>query len=165
MKTNEKTTAKTIRTPKGKMITPKQYLALVRMQTGRDRGTSCCEHGHFDCAGWQDGPCENEVAANAGLIEADEVPADEITERAVADEQRLHDYTAKDGKRYTGGLADEMRRRDAEADDKPKRAPKPRIKQNRWDNWYGYLGSKKVIAFFNSPEETMEEAAQRWLRE
>lgn len=42
---------------------------------------------------------------------------------------------------------------------------KARIRQNRWSNWYGYLGSKRVEAFGNSSTETAEQAANRWLRE
>lgn len=43
---------------------------------------------------------------------------------------------------------------------------KARIKQNAWGNWYGYLGTKKVIAFTNtSPGSGMEEEAQAWLKE
>jgi len=39
---------------------------------------------------------------------------------------------------------------------------KRRIKQNLWGNWYGYEGNKKVIAFSNSPFESMEQAAKVW---
>lgn len=39
---------------------------------------------------------------------------------------------------------------------------KRRIRQNRFDNWYGYLGSRRVRAFANTPEETAEQAATRW---
>jgi len=42
---------------------------------------------------------------------------------------------------------------------------KARIKQNAWGNWYGYLGTKKVASFANSPTETMEQQAQAWLKE
>jgi hypothetical protein len=42
---------------------------------------------------------------------------------------------------------------------------KPRIHQNVWGNWYGYIGRKRVIAFGNSKEETAEQAANRWLKE
>lgn len=40
---------------------------------------------------------------------------------------------------------------------------KRRIRQNRYDNWYGYLGTQRVRAFGNTPEETAEQQAQRWL--
>lgn len=40
---------------------------------------------------------------------------------------------------------------------------KPRIKKNRYDNWYGYLGTRKVISFFNSREATQEQQAHEWL--
>ncbi len=40
-----------------------------------------------------------------------------------------------------------------------------RIHQNKWDNWYGYLGNKKVIAFYNDPQGTQEDNAKRWLQE
>lgn len=42
---------------------------------------------------------------------------------------------------------------------------KPRIHKNVWDNWYGYLGRKRVISFCNSPTETQEQQAKRWLKE
>jgi len=38
-----------------------------------------------------------------------------------------------------------------------------RIRQNRYDNWYGYLGARRVRAFGNTPEETAEQQAARWL--
>lgn len=40
-----------------------------------------------------------------------------------------------------------------------------RIRQNVWDNWYGYAGRQRVIAFTNGPYETMKQAAERWLAE
>jgi hypothetical protein len=42
---------------------------------------------------------------------------------------------------------------------------KRRIRQNRYDNWYGYEGSKRVIAFFNDSQGTQEEHARDWLNE
>lgn len=42
---------------------------------------------------------------------------------------------------------------------------KARIRQNRFGNWYGYLGTRRVAAFGNSTTETAEQAAARWLRE
>lgn len=40
--------------------------------------------------------------------------------------------------------------------------PKVKIHLNVWGNWYGYLGNKKVIAFSNHPEYSMEQAAIEW---
>jgi len=40
---------------------------------------------------------------------------------------------------------------------------KARIRQNAWDNWYGYLGRKRVMEFVNSSTETQEQQAKRWL--
>ena len=40
---------------------------------------------------------------------------------------------------------------------------KATIRQNAWDNWYGYLGGKKVIAFGNAKGQTAERAANEWL--
>jgi hypothetical protein len=37
------------------------------------------------------------------------------------------------------------------------------IKQNAWDNWYGYMGRKKVRMFTNTAIETQEDEANRWL--
>ena len=45
------------------------------------------------------------------------------------------------------------------------RKPKARIHQNVWGNWYGYLGTRRVIAFGNGPEATAEQAANAWLQE
>ena len=39
---------------------------------------------------------------------------------------------------------------------------KRRIKQNVWGNWYGYEGSKRVKAFCETPEYSMEQNAERW---
>ena len=39
---------------------------------------------------------------------------------------------------------------------------KRRIKQNAWGNWYGYEGSKRVNAFAETPEYSMEQNAERW---
>lgn len=41
---------------------------------------------------------------------------------------------------------------------------KPSIKETAWGNWYGYLGTKKVEMFFDSLEESQEEAAKKWLQ-
>jgi hypothetical protein len=40
---------------------------------------------------------------------------------------------------------------------------KPRIRQNRFDNWYGYLGNRRVEAFGNSTTASAEENAKAWL--
>lgn len=37
------------------------------------------------------------------------------------------------------------------------------IKQNKYDNWYGYEGGRKIIAFANDSQGTQEEHAQAWL--
>lgn len=42
---------------------------------------------------------------------------------------------------------------------------KARIKQNRWDNWYGYVGTRRVIAFGITPEGTAEDNAKAWLED
>ena len=38
-----------------------------------------------------------------------------------------------------------------------------RIKKTAWDNWYGYIGRFKAIAFSNSSTQTQEQAAKHWL--
>jgi hypothetical protein len=57
--------------------------------------------------------------------------------------------------------------------------PKASVKQNRWGNWYGYLGRKRVIAFAfdtaslvasstvmpTTGNSDAPEAAQKWLAE
>jgi hypothetical protein len=40
---------------------------------------------------------------------------------------------------------------------------KPHIRQNIYGNWYGYIGTRKAEWFYNTPEETSEEMAKRWL--
>ena len=42
---------------------------------------------------------------------------------------------------------------------------KARIQHNVWGNWYGYLGTKRVAQFFNTPTETQEQQANQWLTE
>jgi DnaJ-class molecular chaperone len=37
------------------------------------------------------------------------------------------------------------------------------IRQNRYDNWYGYVGGRRVEQFFASSGETQQQAAERWL--
>ena len=39
---------------------------------------------------------------------------------------------------------------------------KRRIKQNAWGNWYGYEGKRRVKAFAETPEYSMEQNAERW---
>lgn len=48
---------------------------------------------------------------------------------------------------------------------KAPQGPAFRIRQNKWDNWYGYKSGRRVIGFTNGTTETMEEQAKRWLRE
>lgn len=45
------------------------------------------------------------------------------------------------------------------------KAPKRRIRQSAWGNWYGYEGSRKVIEFSNTPFEAQEDMAIRWASE
>lgn len=42
---------------------------------------------------------------------------------------------------------------------------KMRIRQNVYDNWYGYVSGRKVIGFMNTPTETQRQMAERWLAE
>jgi hypothetical protein len=42
-------------------------------------------------------------------------------------------------------------------------AAKPRIRQNRYDNWYGYMGTRRVEAFGSTPTDSAEENAKAWL--
>lgn len=42
------------------------------------------------------------------------------------------------------------------------KSPKITIKRNAWDNWYGYISGRRVIAFFNTREATQEQQAERW---
>lgn len=38
-----------------------------------------------------------------------------------------------------------------------------RIRKNRYDNWYGYIGRRRVEAFGNSTTASAEENAKAWL--
>lgn len=40
--------------------------------------------------------------------------------------------------------------------------PKPRIRQNIYGNWYGYVGTSKVRFFYGWPEQ-QEQEAREWL--
>lgn len=40
---------------------------------------------------------------------------------------------------------------------------KSSIRQNRYDNWYGYRGGRRIVMFANSATETAEQAARAWL--
>jgi hypothetical protein len=42
-------------------------------------------------------------------------------------------------------------------------AGKPRIRKNAWDNWYGYVGTRRVVMFSNSTTQTQEQQATQWL--
>ena len=44
-----------VRTPKGKLLTVEQYVALA------NRNEQPCEHGHLSCAAWEHGPCMDEL--------------------------------------------------------------------------------------------------------
>jgi len=58
------TAAPKIRTPRGKFLTVRQYLALVVAQQGRrGREAQVCSSKHFNCAAWENGPCFAELAA------------------------------------------------------------------------------------------------------
>ncbi len=52
-----------IKTPKGKALTGRKYVALVRAQQARDQAHPCM-NGHFDCAAWENGPCLAAIEAN-----------------------------------------------------------------------------------------------------
>lgn len=52
------TKSEKIRTPRGRLVTVRQYIALT--QNLRDGGHPC-EYGHFGCALWVDGPCSDEL--------------------------------------------------------------------------------------------------------
>lgn len=59
------TTTRTIRTPAGGKISPRQYVERVC----RLKFAEPCEYGHFGCAAWDGGPCSDE---QAHLIPPDE---------------------------------------------------------------------------------------------
>lgn len=55
---------KPIRTPRGRRMTVRQYLALHAATSARNGWAPACEHGHFDCAAWDGGPCADELISN-----------------------------------------------------------------------------------------------------
>jgi hypothetical protein len=38
-----------------------------------------------------------------------------------------------------------------------------RIRKTQWDNWYGYVGTRRVEAFGNTTTASAEENAKAWL--
>lgn len=52
-----------IRTPRGRLISVNQYLALV------NRNDQICEYGHFACAAWHHGPCSDELISEQEAAE------------------------------------------------------------------------------------------------
>lgn len=53
---------RTIKTPKGKFISPRWYLHLHTVRSDSDFASeNNCEHGHLGCAAWEAGPCFDEV--------------------------------------------------------------------------------------------------------
>ncbi len=46
-----------IQTPKGRTVTDKQYIGLLRGL----RDARPCVYGHLDCAVWEGGPCSDEL--------------------------------------------------------------------------------------------------------
>lgn len=62
--------ARSIRTPKGKHITPKQYVVLHMAAFERNGDTPPCVNGHYGCAVWEDGPCSAELAADMDMAES-----------------------------------------------------------------------------------------------
>lgn len=65
-----------IRTPRGKRMTPARYLVFARMASARAAGGGPpCIEGHFDCAGWDGGPCSNAIAIQHKLEDYDEEPS------------------------------------------------------------------------------------------
>ena len=44
-----------VRTPRGKHVSVKQYVALA------NKHELPCEHGHLSCAAWAHGPCSDEL--------------------------------------------------------------------------------------------------------
>lgn len=43
------------------------------------------------------------------------------------------------------------------------RTPAKRIRENRWGNWYGYAGRRRVAAFTSDSQFTAEQRARQWL--
>jgi len=53
---------KSIKTPRGKLMSVPQYLSLTMARSAATQGGGpACEHGHFDCAAWEGGPCADEL--------------------------------------------------------------------------------------------------------
>ena len=57
-----------IRTPTRQAHDPARYLVFARMASARNAGGGpACIEGHFDCAGWESGPCSNAIAVKHNL--------------------------------------------------------------------------------------------------
>lgn len=67
-----------IRTPKGKQISVRRYLALTAAQQSRCLAYGCVE-GHLDCAAWAGGPCSTELGLNVEARRAPEPVAKAAT--------------------------------------------------------------------------------------
>lgn len=63
---------RSIRTPRGKSMTLRRYVAFQAMRFSSHAGAAPCEYGHFDCAAWERGPCSDEIRAELGQEGADE---------------------------------------------------------------------------------------------
>lgn len=60
------TPSRRVRSPRGRLIPVRTYLALVRGQEIRSTAHPC-EYAHYGCAAWDGGPCSDEIA---GALEA-----------------------------------------------------------------------------------------------
>lgn len=65
------------RTPKGKQISTRRYLALTAAQQARSQAYGCAI-GHLDCAAWEAGPCSVELHGT-DADEIDTTPAPTAT--------------------------------------------------------------------------------------
>ncbi len=61
-----------ITTPTGKRISPRAYVARV----SRLLDPPPCEHGHFGCAAWDDGPCTDELSCEHGCSTCGDIDCD-----------------------------------------------------------------------------------------
>jgi hypothetical protein len=119
-----------IRTPKGKTITPRRYVAIKRMlDANNPHHDQPCVHGHFGCAVWRRGPCVDEVLstlvcrvplspAQVSAIECRDIAEDPESPGALAFKGDHLEFRLDDGPALADWLNEASNAEDAFAEDK-----------------------------------------------
>lgn len=64
-----------------RIITDGRKAAEKYLDDVSEHGSCSCEHGHFDCALHDDGPCANEVAGLIEVLDEEDIAAREEAAR------------------------------------------------------------------------------------